>query len=512
MDPEHTPIKNPDSHHNFLCPDDATVIPTSPEGLHNSGASSSSKQTAASRVPSLFWPIKKSMGRSVKETQISLCGLRNRLGQEDHARDCQELGELTRICCEEINWSSKTSQNWRIVYATTEESYDCESDDGSNSGFTEQSKFLVRCERILTIRNHGAALEWWTFPVKLLRFWVPGLCHASILDCRERHRIMRVLLETFLNDYLSTIFHNSKNLASSSQDLRPAISETARREREMKRESLFTPTQSPHFRSGSGMLNHAGGTHSHGGMMDYPRILFMECNLGIFLNSMEFQSWKINFRTEVCLRTADPQVTMLWIKEVEIAKSIDELVTSRSITGQPNFPDFDMVDAMIASALKKLLNTQSNLPEESKCRRAASSEFRPILTRKTNCVHDLRVFPFRCKMVSCTGNSKRNAFRRDPGSIIQVKITDFSTSDCDGPVWSRRCTKQWNTELSTVQNCSETSSCSDDGKSKLQSPKRCCGTRISYQESRRKQSQRWDESGSVFLWKAHGQVFQRRLM
>ena len=50
----------------------------------------------------------------------------------------------------------------------------------------------------------------------------------------------------------------------------------------------------------------------------------------------------------------------LWIKEVEIAKSIGELVTSRSITGQHNFLDFAMLDAMIASAVKKLLNTQSH--------------------------------------------------------------------------------------------------------------------------------------------------------
>ena len=95
-------------------------------------------------------------------------------------------------------------------------------------------------------------------------------------------------------------------------------------------------------------------------MMDYQRILVTEWNLGKFPDSMEFQSWKINFRTEVCIRTAGPQVTMLWVKEVEIAESIDELVTSRSITGQPNFPDFEMLDAMTASALKKLLNTQSN--------------------------------------------------------------------------------------------------------------------------------------------------------
>ena len=50
------------------------------------------------------------------------------------------------------------------------------------------------------------------------------------------------------------------------------------------------------------------------------------------------------------VRTADSQVTMLWIKEVEVAKSIDELVASRSMTGQHNFPDDEMFDAMIASA------------------------------------------------------------------------------------------------------------------------------------------------------------------
>ena len=64
--------------------------------------------------------------------------------------------------------------------------------------------------------------------------------------------------------------------------------------------------------------------------------------------TFEFQCWTVNFRTEVCLRTADPQVTMVWIKEVEIAKSIDELMTSRSITRQHNFHDFGMLGAMIA--------------------------------------------------------------------------------------------------------------------------------------------------------------------
>ena len=44
----------------------------------------------------------------------------------------------------------------------------------------------------------------------------------------------------------------------------------------------------------------------------------------------------------VCARTA-----MHWIEEVEIAKSIDELMTPRSITGRRDFPDYEMLDAMI---------------------------------------------------------------------------------------------------------------------------------------------------------------------
>ena len=47
---------------------------------------------------------------------------------------------------------------------------------------------------------------------------------------------------------------------------------------------------------------------------------------------------------------------MHWIKEVEIAKSSDDLMTSQSITGRTDFPDCDVLDAMIASALNRLLD------------------------------------------------------------------------------------------------------------------------------------------------------------
>ena len=84
---------------------------------------------------------------------------------------------------------------------------------------------------------------------------------------------------------------------------------------------------SPLVSSGCSMLNHTVGTYSRNVMMDYPRIPISEWNPGKFPDSMEFQSWKVNFRSEVCLSTADPQITMHWIKEVVIATSIDELMT-----------------------------------------------------------------------------------------------------------------------------------------------------------------------------------------
>ena len=80
------------------------------------------------------------------------------------------------------------------------------------------------------------------------------------------------------------------------------------------------------------------------------------------------------------LTKADSHLTMHWIKEVEIAKPVDVILTSRSIVGRRDFPDYDLLDAMIASASKRL---------QSKCRRAACSEIRPIVARKADCLHDL---------------------------------------------------------------------------------------------------------------------------
>ena len=72
---------------------------------------------------------------------------------------------------------------------------------------------------------------------------------------------------------------------------------------------------------------------------------------------ISFQCWKVNFKTEVCSNSRCPTIAMLWIKEVEVAKSVDDLMTSHSIERR-DFPDFEMVDAKIASALKRIISYQ----------------------------------------------------------------------------------------------------------------------------------------------------------
>ena len=151
----------------------------------------------------------------------------------------------------------------------------------------------------VTILNQGAALKRPKFPVNSPPFRIPEPCLAAILGCRMLHRIVRVLWETFFErppaqeGQHSTIFRNSKNLASSSQKMRPDTAETARRrESGTKRDSLHTSVSSPHFQSGSGMLNHTGGTYSHIGMMDHPRIPCPELNLGNFPTLWNFKAGK----------------------------------------------------------------------------------------------------------------------------------------------------------------------------------------------------------------------------
>ena len=75
-----------------------------------------------------------------------------------------------------------------------------------------------------------------------------------------------------------------------------------------------------------------------------------------FLTPSSFLCWKIRFKTQVTTCSDFLSEVLPWIKEVEMIESLDELKSSRSTAGQ-DFPNFEMLDAKIASALKKLLTS-----------------------------------------------------------------------------------------------------------------------------------------------------------
>ena len=109
--------------------------------------------------------------------------------------------------------------------------------------------------------------------------------------------------------------------------------------------------------------------------------------------------------------------------------------------------------------------------------------------------------------------SEWNAFRSGPGRIVQVEKTGFcSASDCLGFVRSRNCSKQWKADLFTIEGSCQASNWSDDENSKLPGSEPCCGTRSSHQESKRKESLRWEETGRVFSVEGTWTMFKRRLM
>ena len=104
-------------------------------------------------------------------------------------------------------------------------------------------------------------------------------------------------------------------------------------------------------------MHRAGGICSQKCMIDTPRYATSELHVGKFPDTDDFQCWRVNIKTEVCESTSTPQLTMSWIIEVEMAGSIDDLVTSQS-TKAESFPDFEMLDARIASKKRFLRGRQ----------------------------------------------------------------------------------------------------------------------------------------------------------
>ena len=90
-------------------------------------------------------------------------------------------------------------------------------------------------------------------------------------------------------------------------------------------------------------------------VVDQQKTQILELHFDKFLAPSTFSCWKIRFKTEVCSCCNFTTETILCIKEVEMADSVDDLKSSHSIQGQTNVPNLGLLDARIASALNKII-------------------------------------------------------------------------------------------------------------------------------------------------------------
>ena len=106
------------------------------------------------------------------------------------------------------------------------------------------------------------------------------------------------------------------------------------------------------FQLGMLPLN-AEGAYPQDCTVEQPRNQVSDMHFDKSPNPLTFQCRKTSFKTEVCSWAIFRTDAMLWIKEVEMVESIDDLETLQSIGGR-RFP-IEMLDAKIASAQKKII-------------------------------------------------------------------------------------------------------------------------------------------------------------
>ena len=88
---------------------------------------------------------------------------------------------------------------------------------------------------------------------------------------------------------------------------------------------------------------------------DQQRLQISDLHFDKFPTPATFACWKIRFKTEVCTCSQFPTEAVQWIKEVELVDSVDELRSSSSTRGI-SMPNFEVLDARIASALNKIIH------------------------------------------------------------------------------------------------------------------------------------------------------------
>ena len=170
----------------------------------------------------------------------------------------------------------------------------------------------------------------------------------------DRYIGKRFSQSTSTNDSSSThyrgMLHSWSLNAVDGDPVRPSTGRPVGRSAEQNRDTCPTPrfARRPSTRNS---LFPAEGAYPQNYMVDQQKVQISELHFDKFPTPSTFSCWKIRNKTQVSPCSSSSSDAMLWIKEVEMVDSLDELKSSRPIPGN-NFPNFER----IASALNKIIH------------------------------------------------------------------------------------------------------------------------------------------------------------
>ena len=149
-----------------------------------------------------------------------------------------------------------------------------------------------------------------------------------------------------------------------------------------------TPVQDQRCQSGPSARNSVipyEGDFSKNYGADQQRLQISDLHVDKFTTPATFACWKIRFKTEVCICSQFPTEAMLWIKEVEMFESVDDLKSSCSAR-RIRMPIFEVLDAKIASALNSIIHNSHFKRKDSLDERKAQKEDRFLRVRWVACL------------------------------------------------------------------------------------------------------------------------------
>ena len=156
-----------------------------------------------------------------------------------------------------------------------------------------------------------------------------------------------------------------------------------------------TPVQDQRCQSGPSAINSVvpceGGFSKNYGA-DQQRLQISDPHFDKFSTQAKFACWKIRFKTEMCTCSQFPTEAMHWIKEVEMVDSVDDFQSSSSVRGI-RMPNFEELDARIASALNRIIHNSHSLQKKGQSGGTKGPNGGPFPSRKTDCLLELRVLP-----------------------------------------------------------------------------------------------------------------------